>query len=342
MAHKHIKFDWAIKRLLRNKANFEILEGFLSELLMFDVKIEEILESESNQREENDKYNRLDILVKDSKGDFMLIEVQNEREDDYYHRMLYGQAKLISERLYLGDEYSKLTKIYSINIVYFPLGVGKDYVYISDGSFRGLHLNDELQLSRKQKELYNAENVRDLFTQYYIIKVNTFDDNAKNTLDQWIYFLKNNEIKDEFKAKGLEKAKKLLRIDNLSPEDKRAYKIHIKNQIIHQAELQTAYSDGVYDTKKALKTIEEKFEKERLQKEEAKQREEEAKQREEEAKQREEEAKQREEKAKQREEEAKQREEEAKQKLAKKMREYGEPIENIVKYTGLTEDEIKN
>ena len=28
-----ISFDWAMKRLLRNKANFEVLEGFLSELL---------------------------------------------------------------------------------------------------------------------------------------------------------------------------------------------------------------------------------------------------------------------------------------------------------------------
>ncbi|MCI5150366.1 MAG: hypothetical protein D3916_13440 [Candidatus Electrothrix sp. MAN1_4] len=38
---KHIRFDWAIKRLLRQKANFGILEGFLSELLKEDVKINE-------------------------------------------------------------------------------------------------------------------------------------------------------------------------------------------------------------------------------------------------------------------------------------------------------------
>ena len=38
-SQKHIRFDWAIKRLLRQKSNFGILEGFLSELLNFDVKI---------------------------------------------------------------------------------------------------------------------------------------------------------------------------------------------------------------------------------------------------------------------------------------------------------------
>ncbi len=264
MAGKYIKFDWAIKRLLRNKANFDILEGFLSELLMFDVKIQEILESESNKDDENDKFNRVDILVKDSKGDFMLIEVQNEREDDYYHRMLYGQAKLISERLDTGDEYGKLTKIYSINIVYFPLGVGKDYVYISDGSFKGLHLHDTLELSEKQKVLYNAEHVKDLFTQYYIIKVNAFDDNAENTLDEWIYFLKNNEIKDSFKAKGLAKAKEILRVDNLSADEKIAYDIFIKNQRIHQSELTTARTDVEYKYEKKLQEAKQKLAKKML------------------------------------------------------------------------------
>ncbi len=327
MAGKHIKFDWAIKRLLRNKANFDILEGFLSELLMFDVTIQEILESESNQEAESDKFNRVDILVKDSKGDFMLIEVQNEREDDYYQRMLYGQAKLISERLDAGDEYGKLTKVYSINIVYFPLGVGKDYVYVSDGSFKGLHLHDTLELSEKQKALYNAENVKDLFTQYYIIKVNAFDDNAENSLDEWIYFLKNNEIKDSFKAKGLAKAKEILRIDNLSPEEKTAYDIFVKNQRILQSELTTVRTDVEYKYKAQLQ--------------EAKRKEQEAVKQKEEERRKKEEARRKEQEARQKEQEAKQKEQETKQKLAQTMLKYNEPIEDIVKETGLTEQEIR-
>ncbi len=42
----HIRFDWAIKYILRDKANFDIVAGFLSELLHEDVVIEEILDSE--------------------------------------------------------------------------------------------------------------------------------------------------------------------------------------------------------------------------------------------------------------------------------------------------------
>ena len=36
---KYIRFDWAIKRLLRNKANFGVLEGFLTVLLGEDIHI---------------------------------------------------------------------------------------------------------------------------------------------------------------------------------------------------------------------------------------------------------------------------------------------------------------
>ena len=60
MQRKLISFDWAIKRILRSKANFDILEGFLSELLFEDITILEILESESNQEQRDDKFNRLD------------------------------------------------------------------------------------------------------------------------------------------------------------------------------------------------------------------------------------------------------------------------------------------
>ena len=45
-----VRFDWAIKYLLRNKAHFVILEGFLSELLKEDVEIEQILDTEVAKR----------------------------------------------------------------------------------------------------------------------------------------------------------------------------------------------------------------------------------------------------------------------------------------------------
>ena len=265
-AQKHIRFDWAIKRLLRQKANFDVLEGFLSELLKFDVKIQEILESEGNKQDESDKFNRVDLLAKDENDDLILIEVQNEKEHDYFHRMNYAQAKLITEHIDSGDDYAQVKRVFSINIVYFELGQGKDYVYVGKTDFKGLHDDDLLQLSETQKRLYSAQNISDLYANYYIIKTNNFDDVAKDTLDEWIYFLKNSEIKDEFRAKGLQAAKEKLRVDNLEGIEKEKYDNFIKEQRIRTNEIESAVYDGI---KKLEQELRPQLEEERRQKEEA-------------------------------------------------------------------------
>jgi predicted transposase/invertase (TIGR01784 family) len=218
-----ISFDYALKRLLRNKANYEVLEGFLSELLMKDVSVKSIGESESNKEDATDKYNRVDILVEDESGEILLIELQFREEIDFLQRMLYGASKAITERMTYGMEYIEVKKIYSINIVYFDLGQGDDYVYHGKTHFMGLHKNDELRLSDAQRETFKKETAADIYPEYYLLKVNSFNDVAKDTLDEWIYFFKHNVIKDEFKAKGMDRAREALERDNLTPEERRAY-----------------------------------------------------------------------------------------------------------------------
>lgn len=223
MGKKLIRFDWAVKKLLRNKANFVVLEGFLSELLFDNIKIQKILESEGNQETDDDKYNRVDILTQNAKNELVIIEIQNTYEIDYFHRMVYGTSKALAEHLSLGQAYSETKKVISINVVYFDLGQGKDYVYKGKTYFEGLHEKDTLQLSTQQKQAFTKKEVSDIFPEYYLIKVNQFNDIAKDTLDEWIYFLKNSEVKDEFKAKGLAEAKEVLDIMRLDKEQQYGY-----------------------------------------------------------------------------------------------------------------------
>ncbi|MDU9048977.1 MAG: Rpn family recombination-promoting nuclease/putative transposase [Candidatus Electrothrix sp. Rat3] len=240
-----ISFDWAMKKLLRSKANFEILEGFLSELLMEDVTILELLESESNKEDAHDRFNRVDLKVLNEKKEILIIEVQYEREFDYLQRILFGTSKVITEHLQKKDPYSKVAKVISINILYFDLGHGADYVYHGTTSFRGLHGQDLLQLSDEQRKLYGRDKLHEIFPEYYLIKVNNFDDIAKDTLDEWIYFLKNEEIKNDFKAKGIEKAKQELDILKLSDEERRAYERY-QDDLHYQASMvESSYTVGV-------------------------------------------------------------------------------------------------
>jgi predicted transposase/invertase (TIGR01784 family) len=235
MSKKLIRFDWAMKKLLRHKANFDILEGFLSELLRFDVTIESILESEANKQDEYDKYNRVDILVKSQNNELMLVEVQNDSEVDYFQRMIFGVSKLVTEYIKEGEPYSTIKKIHSINIVYFGLGQGKDYVYEYRGEFVGLHENDVLLPTTLQQQSFIAEKVSDIFPKYYILKVNNFNKVAQSTLDEWIYFLKNSEVKDSFKAKGLDKAKEKLRYESLTDLEKKMYDRSVENRRIEMS-----------------------------------------------------------------------------------------------------------
>jgi predicted transposase/invertase (TIGR01784 family) len=249
MRKKLIRFDWAIKRLLRNKANFVVLEGFLSELLFENIKIQQILESESNQELEDDKFNRVDILTQNDKNELLIIEIQSTYEIDYFHRMAYGVSKAIAENLDLGQNYADIKKVISVNIVYFDLGQGKDYIYKGITEFTGLNQHDVLALSEKQKKTFVKEKVSDIFPEFYLLKVNQFNDVAKNTLDEWIYFLKNSEVKDEFKAKGLKEAGEVLDLMRLPAEDKYGYNRYLDSLHLKASEIFTLQTEAKFQAK---------------------------------------------------------------------------------------------
>ena len=240
-----ITFDWAIKRLLRNKANFGILEGFLSELLGYDVKIDSILESESNQQTGDNKYNRVDMLVRNSQNDLIIIECQTSRVQDYLMRMLFGTSKIIVDNLHSGENYNQIKKIISINIVYFDLGHGKDYIYHGTTNFVGVHNNEVLQLSQSEQKVYHTADISKLYPEYYILKVDQFDGVATNGLDQWIYLLKNGAVRKEFNAKGIKEAAEVMNFMYLSDAERADYENYEKDLRYFSSLTVSNYTAGI-------------------------------------------------------------------------------------------------
>ena len=231
MGKKLVRFDWAMKKMLRHKANFDILEGFLSELLGDDMKIKQVLESESNKETENDKFNRVDILVENQKGELIIIEVQSTQEYDYFHRMLFGASKAITEHIKESSAYANVKKIISVTIAYFDLGQGKDYVYHGTTVFKGIHKGDILGLSEKQIEVYNKTSVHQIYPEYWVIKTGKFRNKINDKLDEWIYFLKNAEIKPSFSAKGLKEANEKLDTMKLPEKERKAYDAYLRHMM---------------------------------------------------------------------------------------------------------------
>jgi predicted transposase/invertase (TIGR01784 family) len=237
-----ISFDWALKRLLRNKASFVILEGFLSELLGIEIKILRLLESESNGIDENDKTNRVDLLCENDQNELIIIELQYQQERDYFQRMLYGTAKLIAEYLHRGDPYGNVKKLYAIHIVYFDLGHGDDYVYRGTLVFQGINKGDLLKL--KNRGLSDSKEVGVLFPEYFILKVNNFNLQAASTLDEWIYYLKTSELPRAYSAKGLREIEEKLKFDAMLPEQKAKYQKYLDERLFTESMLETAWEEG--------------------------------------------------------------------------------------------------
>ena len=219
-----------IKRLLRDKRNHVVLEGFLSVLIGRQIKIAQVLESEGNQDDDQQKFNRVDLLVEDDKKEKFLVEVQNDHELDFFQRMAFGASKIITDYMKLGTAYNALPKVYSINIVYFSLGQGKGYAYHGTTVFKNMfNAADELKLTPAQKEKFGVDEVHGIFPEYYILRVNKFDDEIRQPLQEWISFLKTGEIPDAFTAQGLKEAREVLRVDSLSEEDRKIYQRYLRN-----------------------------------------------------------------------------------------------------------------
>lgn len=241
---RYIRFDWAVKRLLRNKANFGVLEGFLTVLLNESIHIVEILESEGNQQRENDKFNRVDIKARNSKDEIIIVEVQNTREIYYLERILFGVAKAITEHIELGELYSQVKKVYSISILYFDIGKGNDYLYHGQNAFVGVHTGDFLEVTTKEKDAIVRKLPAEIFPEYFLIRVNEFNKAAVTPLEEWIEYLKTGIIRPDTKAPGLGEARQKLIYYNMDRSEQLAYDEHINAVMIQNDVLSTAAEEG--------------------------------------------------------------------------------------------------
>ena len=247
---KLIRFDWAIKSLLRDKANFDVLEGFLGALLeQENLKIIEILGEEGQQDDENKKFNRVDILIKDQQNRRIIIEVQTIRESDYLERLLFGTSKSIIDYIGLGEAYKNIHKVISVSILFFNLGRGDDYLYHGTTSFVGMNDGQPLIIKRKEEAIINGQKViklkdKNIFPEYYLIRVEKYQNIVRKKIDEWIYMIKNNEVKEGSTAKNIDQAVKKLAYLNMSEQERERYERYLINLQIEQDVIETAREEG--------------------------------------------------------------------------------------------------
>ena len=261
-----IRFDYAMKKLLRNKANFSVLEGFIEVVLEKKCKIQAILESEGNLESSDDKFNRVDIKAQDEDGEIFIVEVQTSRYTYFLERLLFGVSNAIVEQASCGDDYDRIKKVYSISIVYYDFGEGEDYIYRGTTEFRGVRKHDVLQVSRKEEltaeeleaEMGKPEDKRrayklkkqtigNIFPEFCLLRINAFRPSIADALEEWMTFLKDNSIKDDTQTPGLIEAKEILKLSNMSKAERNIYLRHREAMMNEKSATQYSYASGKVD-----------------------------------------------------------------------------------------------
>ncbi|WP_133282297.1 PD-(D/E)XK nuclease family transposase, partial [Cardinium endosymbiont of Culicoides punctatus] len=118
-----ISFDYAIKYLLKDKGDYEIVEGFISALLSSQgykpIKIKSLLESESNKESKLLKRSIADVIVEDEEGNNYIVEIDRSYTNLFLHKACFNTSRLIVDHLSANQDYLKIKKVFHINLLYF-------------------------------------------------------------------------------------------------------------------------------------------------------------------------------------------------------------------------------
>jgi len=248
-----ISFDYAIKDILRDKANFDVLSGFLTELLEKPVNVQEILESEGDAKSKDDKVNRLDLKAKIDDGELAVFEIQYFDQVDFLGKILFNACKAVVEQIASGGLFD-IKKVYSINIAYYNIGAVNEYVFIASLSeFKGIHFDEAIPFSQHLDPLSAVS--KEIHPEYFLILPNKFDEKIRDEygnvvsdiftegtadkFDEWVYVLKNSVVKSNFTAKGIQEASEKLDVLKMTPQQRAVYE---RDRIIDMSQKSQIYT----------------------------------------------------------------------------------------------------
>jgi predicted transposase/invertase (TIGR01784 family) len=347
-----ISFDYAIKYLLKDKGDYEIVEGFISALLKCsgygNVKIIGLLDTESNKEDKKSKRSLADLIVEDEEHQKYIIEIERQVKESFIHKACFNTSRLIVDHLGERMDYIKIAKVFHISLLYFP--VGKGAIHHGQTIIREIETKERLTVHVKDPEtgkiICDATNI---LPEYFFISVPLFDDRLEKEIDDWLYVMKYDHIPETFHSPYMQRVADKLSILKMTPAERDSYAYYLKQIYNDRDEFHAAVVRGLEKGREEgreeeRKKNEAKLEEERK-KNEAKLEEErkknEAKLEEERKKN---EAKLEEERKKNEaklEEERKKNEEEKKE-MARKMLKRGMSVEETQNVIGLSEEDIQS
>jgi hypothetical protein len=242
-----ISFDFAIKYLLKNKGDYDIIEGFISALFASQgyppIKINALLDTESNKEELELKKSIADLVVEDADGNKYIVEIERAYTPNFMHKACFNSSRLVVDGIYGSQDYTTIKKIFHISLLYFstkgmekPIYHGKTIVHEVDTK----HPVD-VSIANEGLVIFNSPNV---FPEYFFISVPMFDDVINSEIDEWLYVMKHSEIKQGFKSPYMTKVAERLSVIKMSSEERNEYIYYQKQSVHSQDILNAARAEG--------------------------------------------------------------------------------------------------
>ena len=229
-----VSFDYAIKYLLKDKGDYEIVEGFISALFASEgykpIKIKALLESESNKESKHLKRSIADVIVEDEEGNNYIVEIDRAYTNLFLHKAVFNTSRLIVDNLGANQDYLKIKKVFHINLLYFPFEDTKAPLHHGKVIFHEIDDKHpiDVHLMDRGMHTFDAHNV---FPEYFLISIPLFDDVIKAEIDEWLYLMKHSEVKENFKSPYMKKVAERLNILKMTNKEREVYDTYIMDSM---------------------------------------------------------------------------------------------------------------
>lgn len=221
-----ISFDYAIKYLLRDRADYEIVEDFISAVLetggYSPIKITMPLERESNKESSDMKGSIVDLAVEDEKGNAYLVEIDRAIATYFLHKACFNTSRLIVDTLPAKDAYMGIKKVFHINVLYSTPKYIESYLYHIKSVVNKISgtKQEEIEIIDKNSKIQYYSRI---LPEYFVIALPAFSNIVSKTIDEWIYFIKNEKIHEGCNNLSIKKAYERFAVINMNQEDKIRY-----------------------------------------------------------------------------------------------------------------------
>jgi predicted transposase/invertase (TIGR01784 family) len=259
-----VSFDYAIKYLLKDKGEYEIVEGFISALLKSqgykDVKIIALLDAESNKEDSKNKRSLADLIVEDEEHQKYIVEIERNVKDSFIHKACFNTSRLIVDHLAERMDYTDIVKVFHISLLYFPVGNGA--IHHGQTVIREIETKERLTVHIKDPKTKEIIDATDILPEYFFISVPLFNDRLEKEMDDWLYVLKYDAIPETFHSPYMKKVADKLSLLKMTPAEREGYSHYLKKLYNDRDELQAAEARGETRAREEerLKNLEEKRE----------------------------------------------------------------------------------